>query len=85
MENSYDIVLENEDYTIGKVYLMYEKYYVDEKILNFCGFKKFHLHDTESRIRVGYVSKTDKNLIRQQLSIICIQAQEIFEKVKKMF
>ena len=87
MENSYDIVLENEDYTIGKVleYLMYEKYYVDEKLLNFCGFKKFHPHDTESRIRLGYVSKTDKNLIRQHLRIICIQSQEIFEKVKKMF
>lgn len=87
VENSYDIVLENEDYTIGKVleYLLYEQYYVDEKLLSFCGFKKFHPHDTESRIRLAYISKTDKNLIRQHLRIVCIKAQEIFEKVKKMF
>ena len=87
MENNYDIILENEDYTIGKVleYLLYEQYYQDEKVLNFCGFRKLHPHDSESRIRVGYISKTDKNLIRQHLRIVCIKAQEIFEQIKKMF
>lgn len=87
IENCYDVILENEDYTIGKVleYLLYEQYYEDEKILSFCGFKKVHPHDTESRIRLGYVSKTDKNLVRQHLRIVSIKAQEIFDVVKKMF
>jgi DNA-directed RNA polymerase subunit L len=35
IDNCYDIILENEDYTIGKVleYILYEKYYVNEKII----------------------------------------------------
>jgi DNA-directed RNA polymerase alpha subunit len=43
MDYCFDIILENEDYTIGKVleYLLYEKYYVTDKVFSFCGFKKF--------------------------------------------
>ena len=52
MENCYDIVLENEDYTMGKSleYVLYEEYYQQDK-LSFCGFKKFHPHDDNSKIR----------------------------------
>ena len=41
MDNCFDITLVNEDYTIGKVleYILYEKYYMGEKIFNYCGFK----------------------------------------------
>ena len=43
MQNSFDIVLENEDYTIGKVieYFLLTNYY-ERKILTFCGFKMLH-------------------------------------------
>ena len=39
IENCYDIILENEDYTMGKVieYILYEK---REEIASYCGFKK---------------------------------------------
>ena len=52
MENSYDVILENEDYTLGKMleYVLYTSYFENEKILSFCGFKKFHPHDEESII-----------------------------------
>ena len=87
MEHSYDIILENEDYTIGKVieYILYEKYYIGEKTLTFCGFKKFHPHDTNSSIRIAFDQKSDKTMIKQYLHTACIDAQEVFKKIYKLF
>jgi len=88
IENSYDINLENEDYTVGKVieYILYDKYYAgDEKLLNFCGFSKTHPHNTDSIIRVGYLMKTDKNTVRQNLRVAAQEAGDVFKTVYKMF
>ena len=54
MKNCYDIILEHEDYTMGKVveYFMFQKYFETEKKISYCGFKKFHPHDDYSIIRV---------------------------------
>jgi len=87
MDFSYDITLENEDYTTGKVleYLLYEKYYVKEKQMSFCGFKKFHPHDSDSTIRVAYVQNTDKRMAGQHLRIACTEAIDVFKAIDKMF
>jgi DNA-directed RNA polymerase alpha subunit len=87
MEHCYDIVLENEDYTLGKVleYLLYEQFYVKEKILSFCGFKKFHPHNTDSIIRIAYIKPADKNTARQHLKSVCVDASEIYKKIYKLF
>ena len=87
MENSYDIVLENEDYTMGKMleYILYTTYYENEKILSYCGFKKFHPHDEESIIRLAYNKKSDKNTLRNHLSEACKKGKEIYTIINKMF
>jgi len=87
MENSYDIILENEDYTMGKMleYILYELYYNNENALSFCGFKKFHPHDDESIIRIAYNNKSDKNMVRNHLNNACMKAKEVYEKINKMF
>lgn len=87
MENSYDITLENEDYTIGKVleYILYETFYENNQLLNFCGFKKFHPHDTFSKIRLAYLKSTDKHLVREHLKQASLEAIAVFEKIEKMF
>lgn len=87
MDFSFDIILENEDYTIGKVleYLLYEKYYVKEKQMSFCGFKKFHPHNSESTIRVAYLQNADKQLAGQHMRIACTEAIDIFKAIDKMF
>jgi DNA-directed RNA polymerase subunit L len=66
MINAFDIILINEDYTIGKIleYVLYTNFYVDKPILSFCGFKKFHPHDTQSTIRVAFNTDKDTHLIR---------------------
>jgi DNA-directed RNA polymerase subunit L len=87
IENCYDVTLENEDYTVGKVleYLLYEQFYNGEEIFSFCGFKKIHPHDTDSKIRIAYKLPTDKHMLRQHLKTVCVSAMEVFEKVNKMF
>lgn len=87
MDYCFDIVLENEDYTIGKVleYLLYEKFYENEKIFSFCGFKKFHPHNTDSIIRIAYINNSDKNMVRQHLRNVCIDASDVFKKIYELF
>ena len=86
MSNSYDIILENEDYTIGKVieYIMYTKFY-ETKVLTFCGFKKMHPHDSQSIIRVAYKDAIDISTIKGNLKECIDDAIQVFTKVKKEF
>uniref|UniRef100_A0A6C0D3V5 DNA-directed RNA polymerase RpoA/D/Rpb3-type domain-containing protein n=1 Tax=viral metagenome TaxID=1070528 RepID=A0A6C0D3V5_9ZZZZ len=87
MDNCFDITLENEDYTIGKVieYVLYEKYYLGEKIFSYCGFKKFHPHSPDSTIRLAYAESGDKRMAQQHLRIACLEARDVFKKVEDMF
>ena len=85
--NCYDLVLANEDYTIGKVleYILYERFYKGEQVFSFCGFKKFHPHDPDSIIRIAYRNPADKTMVRQHLRSACIDAQEFYTMMYKMF
>ena len=84
MENSYDIILENEDYTIGKVleYFLYAKFY-ETKMLTFCGFKKMHPHDNYSIIRVAYKDAVEISTIKGHLKECITDAKQTFGKIKK--
>jgi DNA-directed RNA polymerase alpha subunit len=86
MSNSFDIILENEDYTIGKVieYFMYTKFY-ETKMLTFCGFKKMHPHDSYSIIRVAYKDAIDKSTIKGHLKECIDESIQVFSRVKKEF
>jgi DNA-directed RNA polymerase alpha subunit/DNA-directed RNA polymerase subunit L len=87
MDNCYDIILEDEDYTIGKVieYILYEKYYHNDKSLDYCGFKKFHPHDKHSTIRVAFAKNADKSFVKQILFVACENAKDIFQQMHKLF
>ena len=87
IDHCYDIILENEDYTVGKVleYLLYEQFYMKEKIFTFCGFKKLHPHNSDSVIRLAYIKQADKNTVRNNLRGVCIDAIEFYKKLYKMF
>jgi DNA-directed RNA polymerase subunit L len=86
MANSFDIILENEDYTIGKVleYLLYTKFY-ETNTLTFCGFKKMHPHDTDSIIRVAYTEPVEKSSVKGHLRECIDDAIQIYTKMKKDF
>jgi DNA-directed RNA polymerase subunit L len=87
MDNSFDVILENEDYTLGMVlqYVLYEKYFINEKIFTYCGFKKFHPHNMDSTIRVSYSKPADKRNVAQHLRFACIDAGNVFKKLYDTF
>ena len=85
MENCYDIILKNEDYTLGKVIeiMLYDIYF--ENTLTFCGFKKMHPHDNDSIIRVAYKEPVDKSVIKLHLFECIVKADEIYRNIKNQF
>lgn len=87
MDNCYDIVLENEDYTLGKAleYYLYQTFFVEKKTMNFCGFKKFHPHDSSSRIRVAFVEPVEKVQVREHLREACTKLQEVYVTIHSKF
>lgn len=86
MSNCFDIILENEDYTIGKVleYFLYSKYF-ETNVLTFCGFKKMHPHDNYSIIRVAYKIAVEKSTIKGHLKECIDDAIGVYTKLKKDF
>ena len=86
-QNSFDITLENEDYTIGKVleYYIYSKLYDKEDgMLSYCGFKKYHPHDTFSIIRIGYKEPVAESTIKGHLKECILDAKLNYKKIIKM-
>ena len=84
MEHSYDIVIEHEDYTIGKTieYILYAKYFEELKTLSYCGFKKLHPHDNKSLIRIAFHEHADKAIIKQNIGQSVEIATQVFQRVK---
>jgi DNA-directed RNA polymerase subunit L len=84
--NCYDIILENEDYTIGKVieYFLLTRFY-ERGILSFCGFKMLHPHDTYSLIRIAYKEPVEVSYIKGNLKDCISHSIDVFKKLRKEF
>jgi len=86
MMNCFDIILENEDYTLGKVieYFLLTNFY-EKSILTFCGFKKLHPHDSYSLIRVAYKEPVDISGVKGNIKECINQSIDVFIKLRKQF
>jgi DNA-directed RNA polymerase subunit L len=91
LKNSFDIVLYNEDYTIGKIleYVMHYNYYRKIRLLSFIGFSKPHPHDENSIIRLAF-SDDHKDVanvanVVEVLHNTCIIASNVFKELKTNF
>ena len=86
---SYDIILDNEDYTVGKIleYILHTKYYEDKKNkkINYCGFIKKHPHDSYSIIRIIYENDVNDSFVKNDLKISSLVAIELYNKIKSLF
>ena len=93
IENSYDITLENEDYTLGKVleYILYQKHFNrsedsgSDNRLSYCGFRKAHPHDNFSTIRLGFVEPTPKADVIVYLTAATTDALTIYKYIEDEF
>ncbi len=85
--NCFDIILENEDYTIGKIleFTLYNTYFLNNKSLKYCGFRKPHPHINISIIRIAFDSEADKNTVVQYINNVCAIAIEFYEKLIPSF
>jgi DNA-directed RNA polymerase alpha subunit len=83
----YDVILIEEDYTIGEVleYFLYNKFYIGEKKLSFCGFKKMHPHDMKSTLRLALNEMGDKTVIKQLLKTAITDAQYVYKEIFTIF
>ena len=83
--NSFDIVIKNEDYTLGKVieFILYAKHY--DESLDYCGFRKPHPHIDEIVIRVGFKNPTEKVTVATYFVNAAVDAIRIYEKIGKTF
>ena len=86
IDNSFDVTLEDEDYTFGKVIesILYNKFYKTQ-MLTYCGFKKFHPHDSFSVIRLAFPAETEQEIVNQHLLIACGEAKLIYEEIVALF
>jgi DNA-directed RNA polymerase alpha subunit len=87
MNNCYDIILKNEDYTIGKVieYYLHANFYEGKNVLSYCGFKKMHPHDLDSIIRVAYKDPVEKMNIVADLKECIANAKLAYETIRELF
>lgn len=87
LKNSYDIILEDDDYTIGKIleYALYNKFYENGKILTYCGYKKMHPHNSESIIRIAYEMEEPETFVKQNLKECINELVSVYQKMKKEF
>lgn len=79
LENCYDVILENEDYTIGNIlnYELFAVFYSELNMLDYVGFKKMHPHDNHSTLRMSLTDKT------QSASSIKTMLEKVIENAMK--
>jgi|694.fasta_scaffold12183_3 DNA-directed RNA polymerase subunit L len=88
MDNSYDVILVNNDYTIGNIlnYELYSVFYQELKALDYVGFKKMHPHDNDSIIRVSVSDKTKGvSAVKTMLTASIEEAIKKLESIKGCF
>ena len=86
---SFDIILPNISYTIGKMleYLLHDRYFNKTKTFAYVGFIKKHPHDDYSIIRVVFKSGDNSNIDNiKTLLVTCINySQEIYKHIDDSF
>jgi|SaaInlV_150m_DNA_4_1039716.scaffolds.fasta_scaffold04672_5 DNA-directed RNA polymerase subunit L len=87
IQNGYDITIDNEDYTLGTMlqYMVYSSHYEGDKQMTFCGFKKFHPHDTYIMIRIGYKEPTEKSIAAGHMIEGLTNIVSVYENLLNMF
>lgn len=83
--NSFDIILKNEDYTIGKIieYVLFKNYFQSGEI-SYSGFRKNHPHDYDSVIRIAFdESEIETTKIYNIIDNCCDIGIEIYNSIRK--
>ena len=92
MSNSFDIILHDEGYTIGKLleFMLHDIFYYQQRTSTFVAFLKKHPHDTDSLIRVALVEEdggeTNGEIrIAHMINAACQKGIEIIKEIVSDF
>lgn len=96
MPNEYTIYINEDDYTIGKVIekMLYKEYFEggsdgsQDQLINFCGFRKAHPHDTYAIVNVCYKDSLEEDyeeVVMSHLHYIAEQAIGILSTIMAKF
>ena len=84
INNCFDIIIQNEGYTLGKIIecILYYSYYEKTQVLSYCGYQKPHPHIDMCRIRLGFKETiTDKGVVASYLINAAEAAIKIYERI----
>ena len=92
LPNCFDIILQGEDYTLGKAIesVLYIQHYDGDKTLAFLGFNKKHPHDIDSILRIAFKNETIKNLqieavLLQYFNNALTQLIDVYKQIQSQF
>jgi DNA-directed RNA polymerase subunit L len=83
--NCFDVLLKNEDYTLGKAveFVLYNTHY--NNTIHFCGFRKPHPHIDESIIRLGFKAPVDKVTVTTYIVNAADELIKVYSSIGKVF
>ena len=89
MPNAFDLTLEGEGYTLGKLLeaILHKEAYKKQKALSYVGFRKSHPHDTNSTIRVALSNKSEggEGTVRTLVAAACGTGLRIMHGIEQAF
>ena len=87
LPNSYEIILQGEGYTIGKIveYVLNREYYVNVKKLSYVGFRQSHPHGDHSFIRVAYKNAVQMEGVKGDIDEVCDLSIRIYSAIHENF
>jgi DNA-directed RNA polymerase subunit L len=87
LPNSYEIILQGEGYTIGKIveFVLNREYYTNSKKLSYVGFRQSHPHDDHSFIRLAYKEPAKMEDIKSDINNACDLSIQIYSTIRENF
>ncbi len=89
MANAFDVTLEGEGYTLGKLIeaILHENSYSKQKILSYVGFRKAHPHDTDSNLRLALKGKPEDGAatVRALIKEACGAGVKVMTEIAQAF
>ena len=87
LPNSYEIILQGEGYTIGKIieYVLNREYYTNSKKLSYVGFRQAHPHDDHSFIRLAYKNAVQMEGVKGDIDSACDLSIQIYSGIRENF
>lgn len=84
-ENCFNILLKNEDYTLGKIleYIIFSEYIENLQLSSFVSFKKTHPHDKDSIIIIVYNDPIDIPDVLQHFNLSIVKIIDILNNILK--